>query len=420
MWVGLFLGFTGFFIWSFFSKRFAGYVALVLFMNIFLPGLVQFPFSGADLNASSFNDATLLRLRESLSDAYEIFFIGSISVLIGILICGKKLFFRGIFEWIGGSSNRATSNVLLLLSAISLLILFMLFFLFGFNSFSNLREGALMTPMLRPFFNLFGAALPVVLCFSVLAALERRAVDAIIIAGFLFGLGAISGSRGTVIQGVVLSIPAFFIARQYGFGMSLLRRGVLLGGGVCFFLFILYLGDVRNGGFNPLLTLVRIDDALFYGNNLSDVRDFAYILSYWEGKYSLGLGYLDGFLSFLPSGWFEFRNSLRSIDMMAGVMDFAGEGHAGLRVTMFGGNFLNFGYIGVVVMGFVFGFATKLIGNWCEYFSSQKRPAAYVVGCFLLGHILSAFYYLGSFFQVYVTLLILVVARVFVKPRQLN
>ena len=98
---------------------------------------------------------------------------------------------------------------------------------------------------------------------------------------------------------------------------------------------------------------------LLFGNNLSELRDFAWMLSAWDQKPILGTTYMSGLLAWIPSfllperkewSWGTFSTHMTGLD---------DGGHPGLRPTLFAEAYFNFDLVGVLVyaafMGAIFG-----------------------------------------------------------------
>ncbi len=107
------------------------------------------------------------------------------------------------------------------------------------------------------------------------------------------------------------------------------------------------------------LRLVASLSTLFYGNHFSDTRDFAWLLAYWDGEYLYGKTYLAGFLSFMPRLFSEFRQEWGWGIFAGRLVGFDPAVHPGLRPGLFGEVFFNFGYLGVLLLGSIAGYALR-------------------------------------------------------------
>jgi hypothetical protein len=99
---------------------------------------------------------------------------------------------------------------------------------------------------------------------------------------------------------------------------------------------------------------------LLYGNNFSDLRDFSWVLSYWDGEYWMGKSYLAAVISFIPREFSDFRGQWAIGVMTAKLAGLDITNHAGLRVGIFGEAFFNFGIFGVFLIGVIAGAALRM------------------------------------------------------------
>lgn len=100
--------------------------------------------------------------------------------------------------------------------------------------------------------------------------------------------------------------------------------------------------------------------ALVYGNHMSDTRDFAWVLAYWDGEYLLGLSYLASLLSFIPSEILPFRQEYSLANFTSNLIGLDPLFHNGVRSGFFGFVFFNFSYLGVFISGILFGMVLKM------------------------------------------------------------
>jgi hypothetical protein len=91
----------------------------------------------------------------------------------------------------------------------------------------------------------------------------------------------------------------------------------------------------------------------------TEVNDLAWVLSEWNHHWYLGATWLAGVWP-VPATMSKFKDTyvLSSVTKdVAGIPREAGGG--GLRISMFGEAYLNFGYLGVVALGLVFGILVR-------------------------------------------------------------
>jgi hypothetical protein len=159
----------------------------------------------------------------------------------------------------------------------------------------------------------------------------------------------------------------------------------------------------------------------FFGNELSDMRDFAWILTglddhQWFG----GKTYLAGYLSFVPSFLLPFRETYgigRVTPFLAGLDPLH---HSGLRPPIFGEMYINFGLPGIVIGGMIYGWAVGRIIRWISEslrmpVGDRPVPEAVVWSGFLTLQIIDALAFTSAFFGVYVILGWLVLGRLMAR-----
>jgi oligosaccharide repeat unit polymerase len=94
---------------------------------------------------------------------------------------------------------------------------------------------------------------------------------------------------------------------------------------------------------------------ILFGNNLSELRDFAWIISGWDHEPLLGKTYVSGFLSFIPSFLLPERKEWSWGLFSTETTGLTGGTHPGLRPTIFAEAYFNFDLVGVLVIGIVLG-----------------------------------------------------------------
>ena len=218
-----------------------------------------------------------------------------------------------------------------------------------------MHEGFLLQePLLRPLFNLTISIFPIAFSFLALRYVqfkERRGITLIVIL-LLFTM--FFGVRSLGLNGLLFLFTQRIYYRK-GQCSFIKLMGICLG----LFFVAVVLGQLREDSFNLFDIFPMLLAKLFYGNNFSDTRDFAWILSCWDGEYLYGKSYLAALISFIPRMFSSLREEW-SISMYTnGLIGFDSDVMPGLRPGLFGESFLNFSYPGVVVFGLLFGFALR-------------------------------------------------------------
>lgn len=221
---------------------------------------------------------------------------------------------------------------------------------FGASAF-DLKTSALGAEEIRPLSNFFVMSYGPIAMYALLVCwLKFRIRSAVVVAFLLVALESISGARGAML-GPVFTIGLIWAGRRRGqvkIATALVAVG-LLGSTVIAV-------EAAKGTSGDVTAMDRI----LYGNDFSDVRDFAHILSKWDRHELHGKTYAAGLLGFIPRTVMPFRQQYAFATYFNEVVGFKKDSHGGLRPGPFGEAYLNFGIPGVVVMGvlqgLIFGF----------------------------------------------------------------
>ncbi|HEX3103738.1 MAG TPA: oligosaccharide repeat unit polymerase [Terriglobales bacterium] len=122
-----------------------------------------------------------------------------------------------------------------------------------------------------------------------------------------------------------------------------------------------YLGNARAGEYSITGLLGSLAFLLFYGNNFSDLRDFAWVYSAWDHIYWGGKTYIAALLAFIPRFASHFRDTWGLGVATASTVGFDPEVHPGVRPGAFGEGFFNFGLIGVIAVGLLLGIVVRRV-----------------------------------------------------------
>jgi oligosaccharide repeat unit polymerase len=122
-----------------------------------------------------------------------------------------------------------------------------------------------------------------------------------------------------------------------------------------------YLGNVRAGQYSLAAFFASIAFLFLYGNNFSDLRDFAWVYSAWDHVFWGGKTYLAAIFPFVPRALSDFRDTWGLGAATAATAGFDPHVHPGLRPGYFGEGFLNYGLPGVVVVGILVGVLTRRV-----------------------------------------------------------
>jgi hypothetical protein len=196
------------------------------------------------------------------------------------------------------------------------------------------------------------------------------------------------------------------------------RAGALVPAALVLLLLVFYLGDVRDGQYNLLVTAANFGAQFVYGNNFSDLRDFSWLLAFWDGDWFGGRTQLAGILGFVPAVLSPFRTDWGwgrvSVELVGiGFRDTPGV-HPGLRPGAFGEPYMNFGLPGVIVGGLALGYAVARLHAATRHAMEAYPPfhaKLVLLAAFTTVGALFQFYNTGAFFTVYVAAAAFVLLR---------
>ncbi len=171
-----------------------------------------------------------------------------------------------------------------------------------------------------------------------------------------------AGSRTPFLIQVMYPLAIVFIYNNISSNKSIAKSNLNIIA-LCLILIILglALGFIRNKNGNTISVENIIKDFL-YGNTFSDVRDGAFILYGYNKKfegYLWGKNYLADLISFIPSAMSDFRRQWSWGSFTASNL-FNYKDHYGLRGGWFLQPYLNFSWIGVIVIAIIlaYGYST--------------------------------------------------------------
>jgi hypothetical protein len=335
---------------------------LTLFIAFFPSLFLLYPFNGSIYN----NVATMgfqYRILPYVDLAFFISALGYSSIWIGRylfdLTRGNFPFIilfrsaRPIFQMIETNIKNKNAFLFIVLTAF-----FLGFIILGIQfkegCFFNARGLFLKEPLLRPLFNLTISIFPIASSFLALRYVQFKEKKCLIFLFILLLFTLFFGVRALCVSGILFLLMQWIFYREG-------RCSFFHLAGVCAGLFIvaILLGNFREGNFNLQSAFTSLLFKLFYGNNFSDTRDFAWILAFWDEEYVYGKTYLAALISFIPRAFSSLREEWGISMYTNALTGFDSNVMPGLRPGMFGEAFLNFSYPGVMIFGMLFGFALR-------------------------------------------------------------
>ncbi len=387
-----------------------------IFQTFILPVIVLYPFAGSVLNFQSTGDS-IFQIQQYIAGAFMISISGYASLYAGFylynLTSRTSAPFSQIIQLINKNGEILVYNFILNKSALNFYFysgcllagtIFPFFWMkYGINF--SLRDLTLGDPASKAIFNfLITSYFPILTTFFGIRYLQykERIVLAYLVIFLFFSF--FSGSRASFLSPATTLLTFYFIGQQsrLKLGKALLLLVIILAA-------MFFLGDLRSGSFSISGTLLNLGSTFFYGNTFSDLRDFAWVLSEWNGTFLLGKTYLAGLISFLPRAITSFRETWAIGVYTAGIAGFSPEMHPGLRPGPFGEAYLNFGLTGVCLLGISAGYVLRFVDLKIKTIVSQKIQPIYIraYSCTFVYLLISNFFNTSGFWRFYVLIFIL-------------
>lgn len=388
-----------------------------IFIGYILPLFIVYPFAGSYFNENTIGEK-IFYIRGKVDLAFLISLVGYIFTYIGFYyhdFTYKKSFFYMTINKLNDiiselmyfsiKSNAAFRFIYMIAFATSLIVTLLLLNKYGFSF--NLRANALADGTIRSIFNLIIISLiPVVLSMTLVRYLEIKSKITFFAALMLMLSLLISGSRSTLFTPIVSVLIIYFISKKKNISIfKIILVGIVL------LSFLSYFSNLRNGIYSYLASFNSLFTMTFYGNSFSDLRDFAWILAYWDNHYLLGKSYVAALLSFIPRSLSDYREVWSISVYTDNLVGFDPNMHAGLRPGKFGEAFLNFGWLGVSAVGFITGYILRLTDIKIKVLINITHETVNYIQLYsqtILYSLASVLFITASSWKIYVTIFIII------------
>lgn len=377
-----------------------------------------YPFADSFLNEVVVGQKAMSSIEKGLDTAFYVVCVGYIMLWVG------KIFYDCIHNpkddgrlveieriTYGVYSDKKSRIVFAILFAP--FILYTIYFgIFHFGSDIRMLLGV--SPVLRPIMNMTMSIYPVIVTVLLLLYLQEQKKK-----WLYWGVGSILFSLFLSSRAVVFStiVNAFVLFSIYqGRKISMLKVG---GFGVLAIIGIFGLSFLRAGNISNFNIYSMFYD-LMYGNTFSDIRDFAWVIGSWDHNLLYGKTYMAGLLSFIPSAISDFRQewAMGRFTLHTTGMYSESTFHGGLRCTIFGEPYFNFGIVGVMIIAFIYGYYTERINRNVIFYSKRglflKASAAST-----LGRILGCMMISAGAFNIYLFFIPILFIYWILKPNML-
>lgn len=339
-----------------------------------LPILVMPPFASSERNMDAVGDAIYV-IRQYINEAFYLSVLGVIFIIVGMFLATFTSGKSGLFTFIEKGYSFWQTRTGVWLSIIVIFFATLGLFALGVRPFQG-REFSFENTSLRPAINLYSVILPTI-TLSLLVYGFGHSRFFVAMGVLCSSLGLMIGTRGASIETLFAFVVCLIITYRY---KNLAVFAMSCGGFIVFAIVIGILRSTADGGAAPDIFQV-LTYQIFYANNFSDFRDYAWILGGFDGRFYHGMTYLAGYMALVPSFISEFRNDYRTGVITTTLAGLNPESHAGLRPTLFGEAYLNFGIPGVIIAATLFGFYFGKLQMWVHTDLPRNRLGLRRVAC---------------------------------------
>jgi len=235
--------------------------------------------------------------------------------------------------------------------------------LIAFVIYTQLKNDVLFNPRayflkdhsLRPIYNVTLAIYPLLLVYVGVRFINSNTLQNRYLFLIHFILAFFLGTRTSLLEPLLLLVVLFYAAKPKLFNV---RNIVFI---ITAFLMLTFFSVLLRSGASG--KKVKFGEDFFHGNTYSDNRDFGWVLAKWNGQYLYGRTYMAGVMSVVPRKFSRFREKWAIGIYTSKVIGYNYKYFAGLRMGFFGEAFLNFGIVGVGLLGLLLGFVLKKLDD---------------------------------------------------------
>lgn len=382
-----------------------------VFMAFILPVFIMYPFAGSLFNYFTIGQNCFLAA-SYVDTAYVISFIGYAAIFLGryfadlLIIAGilngrqsEGIIMRN-FEGLLYRNINSRTVIGMLCGLVIPFVLSIIVIQIKTGYLFNPRAFFMAYPEFRPLYNLTLSLNPIAIVYVGLKWISNKRLSSLAVLLILTSSSLFLGTRGAML-GPLLTLFAFYLFSKQRSS----RISVLVAGAIMFSSLVVVLEALRSK-IGISTALAGVLGSFLYGNNFSDVRDFAWILSKWDGSYIFGRSYVAALISFIPSSILAFRQEWSISKVTNAIVGLDPTLHSGLRPGPFGEAYFNFGLFGVFMIGLVAGISMRLCDLQIKstFTNSGDIVAAYVRSARMM--IVGAFFITAGFWGLYTFLLI--------------
>lgn len=388
-----------------------------MFFSFFLGILSQFFFAFSYLN--QYSSPAIFSYSKLTNQTFLICSLGLYCFIFGAFLSYRIKYnligFNFVYDGVLGFCNSKK------LYALSLSILLFCVFMFIYLDvpFGQGRQFSMENPIVRPIVNFVNSLFYFFLLLYIIAAMSNRHKKYYFIVFLLVFLTLWSGTRSSLLTPIIISLAILSMSNNSKNIFKYFFYGVIV---LSLLIIIKFIRDSLTDSFNIESVLLE----MFFGNTFSDLRDFTWVYYYWDGEYLYGKTMLAGMISFIPSFISDFREVWSWGRWSTNITNLNPLLHPGLRPTVFGESFFNFGIIGVMLMGFILGCVSgrldKMILSVRKNPENDKKVIIMFIGaCFIYFSVFTTITISAGYFNTYIRIFFLMfgVIAFRVKPRRI-
>jgi oligosaccharide repeat unit polymerase len=350
-----------------------------LFLFCVLPNFLMLPFARSELNGIVLGN-NLAAVIAVLPTVFLISLVGYFAMLAGGGLWSLRVGL-GVREGAINVLSIVPRCSMMLMSSRGLLVfqtilcfllqILILAFFFSQSGFGfDLRTFTFANPTLRPvaqtisYYSVFIAS-------HCLARYVDKKEKSILACTLLLTVGlAFFGARASLLL-IYMNVLLCYMVKLRS-RISLIRISAIVTGMIAVGF---YLGNVRAGHYSLADFFGAFIFLLFYGNNFSDLRDFAWVYSAWDHVFWAGKTYLAALTAFIPRFASEFRDTWGLGIATNTAIGLDSHVHPGVRPGTFGEGFFNFGLFGVVAVGLALGIIIRRVDIDVKHALGASRPS---------------------------------------------
>lgn len=402
--------FLAWFFYLYLKRKLITVLSTTALMQMFIPLILMYPFAFSEKNIMSTGRMSYYMYLNEINRVFIISLIGIVFFFIGSYVAMKIKTDHPIMNNLSNAYISLLSIRNLTLFLFCLLLIFLWMFKLGFfENFFGGRSFSMENSSLRPIANFFYSSVTFFLMLTLTKYYQRKTKLLLIYVIVALFLSLTAGTRGAVLNSILMFVFMYFnINNKNASKVNLFKISIV---GLLLLTAAMYLGEARQGEYHFITAMINSWDKVFYGNNFSDLRDFAWVMAYWDGEFLYGKTIFSGLLAFVPSSLLHLRSEWGLGIFTVSTIGYDTSVHPGLRPGIFGESFFNFGIPGVCVFGFIYGCAINLISRYVQDIIENSSSRKEIIYKTSLGYLISGlafnFMITAGFFGVYVKVLIL-------------